>query len=176
MNNTEAKNWLFAIYAAYFFMIASIIMAVYYIRVDISSLAGYLSLIFVFSFECIAISFVFVSMFVVCLFFSVSVGVSSRHEIHRVVIISGGVISVFFQFTFIMVTHAWTWSPVALAGTFFLIQFWCGYLMGWVQRDIAEGRVKSHILYIVAELWVLIPLIGFGWLLSWGCYMGLFIS
>lgn len=176
MNNTATRKRLSAMYSAYFFMIVSIIMAVYYIRVNISSLTSYLNLVFVFSFECVAISFVFVSMFVVYLFFSVSVGASSRYEVHWVVIIPGGVIAVFFQFTFVMLTHAWTWSPVALAGTIFLIQFWCGYLTGWVQRDIAEGRVKNHVLYIVPEFWVLIPLTGFGWLLSWGCYAGLFIS
>lgn len=52
MNNTATKKRLSAMYSAYFFMIVSIIMAVYYIRVNISSLTSYLSLVFVFSFEC----------------------------------------------------------------------------------------------------------------------------
>ncbi|EMU68509.1 putative membrane protein [Escherichia coli MP021552.11] len=73
-----------------------------------------------------------------------------------------------------MIIKAWAWSPYALAGTFLIVQFWSGYLTGWVQRDLNEGRVKTGFWNIVSEFWLLIPLVLSGWGLSWGYYTTLF--
>lgn len=118
--------------------------------------------------------FLFTIIMLVVTVFSASVGVSGNHELHSQIVIPGVVISVFLQFTAIMIIKAWTWSPYALAGTFLIVQFWSGYLTGWVQRDLNEGRVKTGFWNIVSEFWLLIPLVLSGWGLSWGYYTTLF--
>lgn len=114
--------------------------------------------------------------FITTITFLISVGVSGSDEISSQVIIPGVVISVFLQFTSIMAAKAWAWSPYALAGTFFLVQSWSGYLTGWIQRDVDEGRVRNSSLNIVSEFWLLIPLVLSGWVISWGCHAALFGS
>lgn len=51
-----------------------------------------------------------------------------------------------------MMVQAWRWSPYALAGTFLLVQFWSGYLTGWVQRDLHEGGENGLPEYCVRVL------------------------
>ncbi|ENF56032.1 hypothetical protein [Escherichia coli] len=118
--------------------------------------------------------FLFTIIMLVVTVFSASVGVSGNHEVHSQIVIPGVVISVFLQFTAIMIIKAWAWSPYALAGTFLIVQFWSGYLTGWVQRDLNEGRGKTGFWNIVSEFWLLIPLVLSGWGLSWGYYTTLF--
>lgn len=120
----------------------------------------------------IFLSFLFITT--ITFLISVSVVVSGSDEISSQVIIPGVVISVFLQITAIMITKAWTWSPYALAGTFLLVQFWSGYLTGWVQRDLNEGRVNAGFWNTVSEFWLLIPLVLSGWGISWGYYTTLF--
>lgn len=126
------------------------------------------------SFRNAGLSLLFFLILLIIVLFSVLMGVSGRYELNPKIVTPGIIISVFLQFTSIMITQAWTWSPYALAGTFLLVQFWCGYLTGWVQRDLNEGRMKGGFWNIVSEFWVLIPLVSGGWGISWGYYTMLF--
>ncbi|EII8726883.1 hypothetical protein LAD97_005194 [Escherichia coli] len=128
------------------------------------------------SFRNAGLFLLFFIILLIVVLFSGSMGVSGRYAVNPQIVTPGIIISLLLQCSAIMMVQAWRWSPYALAGTFLLVQFWSGYLTGWVQRDLHEGRVKTGFRNTVSEFWLLIPLVLSGWGISWGYYTTLFTS
>lgn len=107
---------------------------------------------------------------------SVSAGGYPYNDFKPVLIFYGLSASVVCQVFALLVLQAWTWDFVAVAGTFLLTQFITGYMTGGIQKDVTEDRVSDDAFHIIAEHWVLLPMTGFCWGVSWVYYTALFNS
>lgn len=107
---------------------------------------------------------------------SVSAGGYPYNDFKPVLIFYGLSFSVVCQVFTLLVLQAWTWDFFTVAGTFFLTQYITGYMTGGIQKDVAEDRISDNAFCIIAELWILLPMTGFCWGVSWVYYTALFNS
>lgn len=172
----QVRNYHFKQSVSCISLLSVIVLGFYLLWAEWPAIKYHLDSTEILSFRNAGFLFLFIIIMLVVTVFSASVGVSGNHEIHSQIVIPGVVISVLLQCSAIMMMRAWLWHPYVIAGTFLIVQFWNGYLTGWVQRDLNEGRVKTGFWNIVSEFWLLIPLVLSGWGVSWGYYTTLFTS
>ncbi len=98
---------------------------------------------------------------------SVSAGGYPCDDFRPALIFYGFLISAFCQIFAVLALQAWEWGFLPAGLTFLLVHFLSGYLIGGTQKDVTEKKVPDNILYIIAEFWLLLPITGFGWGMSW---------
>ncbi|WPS10972.1 hypothetical protein SM907_24980 (plasmid) [Klebsiella aerogenes] len=105
---------------------------------------------------------------------SLPVGGYPYDDFRPALIIYGFLISLSSQLFAVLLVQAWEWGIFPVGLTFILVHFLSGFLIGGTQKDVTEKRVPNDILYIIPEFWVLLPMVGFGWGVSWAYHQALF--